>query len=192
MTQTVSNVTAAKPAVGGAISTAPLGTSAPTDAVASLASGFKGLGYISEDGMTNENTRESEEIKAWGGDVVATPQTSKTDKFKYKLIEILNIDVLKEVFGQSNVTGDLTTGIKVQVNSKELDERVTVIDMILANGVLKRIVIPKGKIVEMSEIPYKDSEVSGYEVTVQAFSDSNGNTHYEYMKSAATSASGGS
>lgn len=191
MTQIVSNVTAAKPAVGGAISTAPTGTSVPTDAVTKLAAGFKGLGYISEDGMTNENTRESEEIKAWGGDVVATPQTSKTDKFKYKLIEVLSVDVLKEVFGQSNVTGDLTTGIKVQVNSKELDERVTVIDMILANGVLKRIVIPKGKIVEMSEIPYKDSEVSGYEVTVQAFPDSNGNTHYEYMKSAATSTSGG-
>lgn len=187
------NVSAAKPAVGGAISTAALGTALPTDATTKLISAFVNLGYISEDGVTNENTRETEEIKAWGGDTVASPQTEKTDKFKYTLIEVTNVDVLKEVFGSGNVTGDLSSGIKVEVNSEELDIRVVVIDTILNNGILKRMVIPRGKIVEMSEVVYKDDEVTGYEVTVQAFPDDSDkkNTHYEYIKGAAKAATPG-
>ena len=180
------HVSAGKPKVGGAISTAPVGTAVPTDATTELDKALINLGYISEDGLTNENTRESENIKAWGGDVVASLQSEKEDKFTYTLIEISNINVLKEVFGQGNVTGTLETGITVKVNAAELEERLIVIDMILNGGVLKRIVIPKGKIVELGETVYKDDEVAGYEVTVQALPDSEGNTHYEYLKKAVT------
>lgn len=182
------HVSAGKPKVGGAISTAPLGTAVPTDATSVLDKALINLGYISEDGLTNENTRESENIKAWGGDVVASLQSEKEDKFTYTLIEISNVQVLKEVFGQDNVEGTLDTGITVKINSVELEERLIVIDMILNGGVLKRIVIPKGKIVEMGEIVYKDDEIAGYEVTVQALPDSKGNTHYEYLKKAVATA----
>lgn len=175
-------VSAGKPKIGGAISTAPVGTRLPTDATSELEPAFANLGYISEDGLTNENTREAENIKAWGGDVVASLQSEKEDKFTYNLIEIANVHVLKEVFGQDNVTGSLEDGIVVNVNANELEERSIVIDMILNGGVLKRIVIPNGKIVEMGETVYKDDELAGYEVTSQALPDSKGNTHYEYLK----------
>lgn len=183
---TKDNVSAAKPAVGGAVSTGPVSTKLPTSAIEKLSDALKNLGYISDDGLTNENTRESEDVKAWGGDVVDSLQTEKTDKFTYKLIEALNVEVLETVFGQSNVTGTLEEGIKVEVNSKELEEQAIVIDMILKKGILKRIVIPYGKIVEMSEIKYGDEELLGYEITVQAFPDKSGNTHYEYMQKATT------
>lgn len=182
-------VSSAKPNIAGAISTAPAGTSLPTNTTANLNAAFKNLGYISEDGITNEDTRESEDLKAWGGDVVDTPQTGKSDKFTFTLIEVLNIEVLKEVYGKENVSGDLSTGISIKVNSKELPIHPLVIDMLLKNGAVKRIVIPNAKLLEVGEISYADSNLTGYETTVQALPDASGNTHYEYIKAAGTSPS---
>ncbi|MCQ3822712.1 phage tail tube protein [Streptococcus agalactiae] len=179
-----SNVTTAKPKIGGAIYTAPIGTELPKDTTTELNEAFKSLGYISEDGLSNEDKRESEEIQAWGGDVVESAQKSKADKFTYTLIEALNIEVLKEIYGKDNVSGDLKNGITVKSNSKALEEHCLVIEMILKNNTVKRIVIPKGKVAEVGEIKYVDNEAAGYETTVQAFPDAEGNTHYEYIKGA--------
>ena len=178
------NVTAAKPKVGGAMYAAPAGTALPTDATTALAEAFKSLGYISEDGLTNSNSPESEDIKAWGGDIVLTPITGRPDTYSVKLIESLNVDVLKMVYGDDNVTGTLETGITVKANATDLEEHPIVVDMILRNGVLKRVCIPSAKVSEIGEIVYTDADASGYELTLSCQPDADGNTHYEYIKGA--------
>lgn len=174
-------VTAAKPAKGGAIYRAPLGTTLPTDAKTSLAAAFKGLGFCSTDGLTNSNTISSEATKAWGGEVVMENQTEKTDRFKFKMIEGLNVEVLKSVFGDANVSGTLDTGIVIKANATPQQDACWIFDMILANGALKRIAVPKGKVVEVAEIKYADNEPVGYDVTISATADTDGQTHYEYI-----------
>lgn len=182
MAQTVTNVTTGKPAVGGAVYRAPLGTALPTSASAELNEAFVSLGYISEDGLTNENSIETEEVKAWGGNTVLNPQTGKTDTFGATFIEALNVEVLKMVYGDENVSGTLATGIIVRANSKEAGGSCYVVDQIMREGALKRIVIANGKLSDLGEISYNDSNAVGYAVTLTAlpgFSD--GDTHKEYI-----------
>lgn len=178
---TVTNVTAGKPAIGGAIYRAALGSTLATDATTNLDAAFKQLGYLSDAGLTNSNTISSEDIKAWGGDTVLSLQTEKTDTFSFTLLEVLNVDVLKAVYGSGNVTGTLSSGITVEANSEDQEEAAWTIDMVMRDGVLKRIVIPDAKITEIADIVYSDSEAVGYEVTITAYPDSAGNTHYEYI-----------
>lgn len=178
------NVTAAKPKTGGAVYVAPAGTTLPTDAETTLDAAFVGLGYISDSGLTNATEINTETITAWGGDEVLDIFQGRRDSFNFTLIEAMDINVLKLVYGESNVSGSLSTGISINVKSDiELPEQEMVVEMVLKGGVLKRIVIPCATVTNVGDISYGDSAAVGYETTISAKPDASGNTHYEYIKS---------
>lgn len=178
----VENVTAAKPKVGGAVFRAPLDTPLPTDAVTELDKGFKSLGYCSESGLVNSNSPAAENTKAWGGDTVLSLMTERPDTFKFNLIEAMNPDVLKAVYGDDNVDGELSTGITIRANNKEMVPCCWVVDMLLKGNVKKRIVIPHAAVTGVSDITYDGKNPVGYETTITAAPDTAGQTHYEYLQ----------
>ena len=183
------NVTAAKPKTGGAVAVAAAGTTLPTDATTALAAAFTQLGYISDGGLTNSNSISSDSVKAWGGDEVLVTYNGREDTFSFTLLEATNVDVLKQVFGAANVSGTLATGISISAKSNlELPEQVWAIDMVLKDNAVKRIVIPAGRVTDISDVSYTDNDAVGYEITISASADGSGNTHYEYIK--ATGATG--
>lgn len=160
-----SKVAAGKPKVGGSIYCAPVGTALPTDASTALAEAYKCLGYVSEEGLKNNLDRSRQEIKAWGGDTVMLLDNSVDDTFKYMLIECLNVEVLKHVYGSDNVTED---NGKISVDVTDMpaaEEHVLVIETILKDH-LKRIILPRAAVKEVAEIEYVDDDVIGYDTTV--------------------------
>lgn len=193
MANTASNVSTSKPGVSGAIYVESASTSSlPTSAVATL-TGFTSLGFISEDGLTNANTFDSTDIKEWGGSTVLTIANNFVDTFTFTLLESLNPDVLKEIFGAANVTGSaLSSGYTVKVKPEQHTQKKWVVDMIMNGGVLKRICIPSAAISAVEEITYKADEAVGYNVTLTCTPDSSGSTHYEYIQTPTSPTPGGS
>ncbi|MDY3006029.1 phage tail protein [Anaerococcus porci] len=174
------NTSTGKPKIGGAIFVGYDGVAVPKDAKSEL-TGFKELGYVSDDGLTNSNSSDSDKIKAWGGDTVLVISKGKEDTLQFKLIEVMNLDVLKYVYGEENVSGTLETGITLKANSKQTKAHTLVIDMVYQGGVMKRIVAPNAIIQEMDDIEYTDEDAVGYAVTVSCLPDTEGNNHYEYI-----------
>ena len=181
------NVSFGKPKSTGAVFVAPAGVAAPTDAVSDLvAAGFKGLGYVSEDGLVNTVETDTESVNAWGGDQVLVGQTTFAETFTVNLIET-NVEALKVYYGEDNVTVD---GDNITVNQKtaQLPECVVVFELVLTGGRIKRIVVPRAQIADRSgDITYVDGEAIAYPAVFTAYPDSNGTTHVEYIASLGSS-----
>jgi hypothetical protein len=188
MANTVDYVSTGKPAGVGAIWRAPLGTALPASVDAVLDNAFNCLGYCSEDGFTQSTSISTENIKAWGGDVVDTPMTEKIETDQFKAIESLNVDVLKAAYGDDNVTGTAATGITVRHNANDQKACVIVVDMFLRNGGKQRIVIPNAKLTSLGDVVYKDNEAIGYDMTFTAlsggFAAGDNDTSKDYKKAA--------
>lgn len=167
MANNLDNVMAGKPSVKGGIWWAPKGTALPTDASTALAAAYKCLGYVSEDGITPSIERESETIKAWGGDTVLTPTTGVTYTFQFALLEAINEEVLKLVYGDDHVTAS-SGEFDVYATSEELPEHVFVIETIDKDGNPIRYIIPRGKLTENGDSALTDSEAVSYDVTITA------------------------
>lgn len=176
------NVSVGKPKIGGAIWCAPLSSSLviPTDATTALDAAFKCMGYVSDAGLVNSKEFNTGNINAWGGDNVLDYGSMGSDKFKFTLLETLNVDVLKTVYGADNVSGDLATGISIDVGSQLPEACAWVFEMVLRNKAIKRIVVPQAAVTEEGDVSYTDEAAVGFETTISA-TPINGKYHHEYI-----------
>jgi hypothetical protein len=186
MTANNKNVYAAEPLATGSCLVAPLGTTGPTSATAALNVAFIDLGNIGEDGFTEAMERTTDEKKNFGGKVVKVLQTEYKHTFKFVLMESLNAEVLKSVYGASNVTVTAANGthgvqVKITKNGKRLGHFSWVIDTTDSErNAFYRNYIPDGQITEVGEVKIVHTDVIAYEVTLEAFEDASGNFVYTY------------
>jgi len=169
-----SNITIGLPKANGAVFWAPAGTTLPTDATTSLSGSYINLGYISEDGVTHTTSEETDNILAWGKDVVITAQTSFSETVAINLLETVRASVLQFVRGTSNVSIDVDGAIASGTTGDALPRGVLVIDTIQNNGAVNpryhRIVFGDCQIADRSgDVTYNNSDPVTYPVTVQAF-----------------------
>lgn len=182
MANTAGYVTTGKPKIAGGVWVAPKGTTLPTDATSALSSEYVCLGYVSEDGLENNNEMDVSAIKAWGGNIVYRSLNELTDEFSLALIETENVDVKKVVYGSNNVSVDGSGNVTVNVVAEDPEEMVWVFDLALRNNTAHRIVIEDGAITSRDAITYNDSDAVAYGITVSAYPDANGKTHVEHTE----------
>ena len=179
MPNDATSVGVGKPKVTGAIFVAPAGTPLPTDATTALNEAFECIGYVSEDGVTIEEERDTEDMVAWGGDTVYTSQTTYSETFSFTPIEV-NPVVAKMEYGDGNV--EVTAGkMTIKHNSSEIPAKPMVIETVPNSKTVDRFVVPNAKLTEKGELNLTDSDPMGRECTFAALPDENGNTAYEYL-----------
>jgi hypothetical protein len=103
----VNEVVVGKPAQGGGVLAAPIGTTLPTGATAAtsaLDADFEALGFITDDGLTKSEDRSPSDIVAWGGDTIATTQETFGLTWQFTVASILNEQAALVLHGDANVT----------------------------------------------------------------------------------------
>lgn len=184
MVNSVANVAVGKPKVTGGAFRAIVGTALPTNSSTALAVGFKGLGYVGEDGVKFNPARSTDKKKAWGGDIVKVTQNEYSETWTATFIEYRNAEVQKMAFGDANVTvtaATVSSGtlMAVKHNGDVLPRSVYAFEMLEGTGAT-RVVLPNAQVTEIGEISYQDDELIAYPVTFEAFEDATGNNSYEY------------
>ena len=178
----------AKPiSVTGGIKVAPIGTVTPTDPASVLNAAFKELGYVTEDGLKLSHDASDDKIKVWGGVAIRTIRSDYSATITGTLVSTLDVDVLKNVFGDSLVT-QKSGFIAIKHAADIAPEKVYIIETKDAsNGGRKRYVIPKGQIAVSGDVNLSHKEITGFEITIEALADKDGVCYYEFVETTPSS-----
>lgn len=154
----------ARVALTGAISVAPVGTTAPTDADTALAAPWKDLGYVTEDGVTETRDRSSDTLRAWqNADLLREVITEADLSFQFVLAE-----TKAETVGLYYGATVGTDGSIIIVPSATGGRQAFVIDAVDGDNFI-RCFIPEGEITEVGDQVLSHGEIVGYDVTVKAY-----------------------
>lgn len=188
--QSSANVTFSKPGTSanksGYIWVAPLGTAIPTDATAELDKAFVGLGYLSEDGLTEPASFEpGDNIVAAGGDTVAQADPTFSKTWTGTCIEALNEDLLKVAYGSANVTVTPATttdgSITIKEQAGDIEHHVIVIDEMLKGGRKRRNVMADATFLITGDISHVHTALVNFEFTITAYPTANNPAQTQYI-----------
>ena len=179
------NVSVGKGVVGGYLFSAPIGTALPTNHTTALNAAFVNLGYVSDEGAVFATDVDSDTFKDLNGTDIATSSGGSTRTLQVNLVET-KADVLKEVYGQDNVT-EANGTITVNHTNDEMPHRALVLELVLRDGKKWRRVIEDAQVTEWEDLTILYSELVSYGITYTL----NGDTPiHDYIESVTTQTSG--
>lgn len=177
---TAANVAVGKPKATGGVYAGATSATLPTNAVDTLDASLTGLGYVSEEGLTQTKSGDTTPVRAWGGDTIRVLKTTDDLSYTWTFLET-NVNVLSEVFGPDNVeVSDGWGGRKVTIKAGQLSYRAFVFDM-LDGTTSVRVVVPNGQLDGNVEVTFTDGQPISFPVTLNAYPDSSGNKAYWFI-----------
>lgn len=153
----------------GGVWVADRGTTGPTDLTVPPA-GFVELGWLSEDGIDETLSQNSEVFRAWQGAAIVRRKVTQSDQtFRFQTLETNAATQGLKYRGREAVvaSGVATTTIKDQTKS---DTRAWVMDMV-DGEVTKRYVIPAGDYSRTGTIQHRNSGMTILEFEVTPIGD---------------------
>lgn len=166
----------------GAVATAPLGTTAPTDARTALPSAnWTTGGYIGEDGLSMSISRSMTSIKDWSLSVVRKALTDYDGTLSFPFMQADEF-AMGETFGAANVTttaANTTHGeiLKVGIGS-ELPEAKSWCFNMKDGDRRVRVYVPNGQITEVGDVSFVPGSAHVYPVTLSTYDDGTGHSIY--------------
>lgn len=179
----------------GAGFVSPLGTAAPASPQTQPAAPWEPLGAISDDGLVYGFDEDNQEFTPWGlTSPFRTVITKSIRTFKVTCWETSRLAVQSVMYRIDS--GDLAPDIDgvtafAETASPQPDRRAWWF-LVLDGANYRGMYVPQGEVSDRSDVTYKQSEMSGYEITVTAYPDDSGNTVYHSQKLPATPAYTGS
>jgi hypothetical protein len=170
MTKTAANV---RVGVVGEVHYDGLDGTEPTSATAAL-TGFVGLGYVSEGGVTQSISGSTTNLVAWGGDTVRTVSTEHNATFSFVLIET-SAEVLKTYYGD-----DTATASAAKITAAQGRRGMWVIDVLDGDYTI-RLVLPDAQVTTTGDVVYATGELIGYPITLTAYPDTSEVKAYIYI-----------
>lgn len=150
---------------------APLGTTAPTDTTTALASAWKPLGLLSQDGATEHRDQDSTDFYAWGNILVRNVRSKHKRQITVTALED-NLVVWGIVNpGSTAVTASTITTRTVKVPTSDIAAYLL---QTSDGSVIRRRVIPRGEVVDVADVVLKDSDMQAFALTIDIYPDSAG------------------
>jgi PKD repeat protein len=170
----VLNAEEVRVAITGELYKAPLGTAAPADSTSVLDPDYVGLGYVSEDGVTENWDDSVDNIVAWqNATTVRSATTESTGTVELTLIQTRG-NVLEAFHRGSTMTEPTPGNFELEVKPIVADPSSWILDVIDGAKHI-RIYLGNAEITERGEIMYANGEPVGYPITITVYPDADGN-----------------
>ena len=165
----------------GAVFSAPLGTTLPTDASTALANTYVPSGYVSKDGLSFSPSISTNDIEDWDCNTIRKLIEKFDGPIQWTMYQT-DEATMKIVFGDSNVTkiaASSAHGLQLvaQIGARLPERKVWVFNMKDGDNRI-RLVVPDGQITGWGQVNFKKNDVIGWQVTLTPYPDSLGNCVY--------------